>query len=60
MMMLNNELKKCGEKMIVRGTRTYCRPAAMRDVSAKIIMIKTAVVRTQDSAYLCFNMHSVQ
>jgi hypothetical protein len=55
-MMLNNELEKCGERRIVRGT--YCRPAAVRDVSVEFIAIKIALVQTRDSVYLCFYMHN--
>ena len=57
-MMLNNELEKCGEKRITRGT--YCRLAALRDVSVEFITIKIAVVHTRDSVYICFYMHNFQ
>jgi len=57
-MMLNNELEKCGEKRIVRGT--YSRPATVHNVSVELITIKTAVVQTRDSVYLCFYMHNFQ
>jgi len=57
-MILNNEMEKCGEKRIVRGTD--CRPVAVHDVSVEFITIKIAVVQTRDSVYLCFYMHDFQ
>ena len=56
--MLNNEMEECGEKRIVRGT--YCRRAAVHDVSVVFITIKIAVVQTRDSVYLWFYMQNFQ